>query len=86
MEADVRVLQDRFASNPPEQSIFFTKNFKQVAKGFDAFKPSLLIDEKLSNTLPAGARMIEIDIPFFALILTHSDGGLKVFRTAFHVH
>lgn len=86
MEEAVRLMQDHFTKNPPEQSPFFKENFKQAAKGFDAFKPALQIDEELLNTLPAGARVIEINIPFFQLTLIRSDSGLKIFGATFCIH
>lgn len=88
MEKAVNLMQGYMTNNPPEQSPFFNENFKQASKDLKAFKPALLSDEDIADLLPAGilpagARVAGIGIPFVALILTHSDGKLKIFRTMF---
>ena len=86
MEEAVKLMQDHFTKRPPEQSPFFTENSKELKKTFDTFNPTLRIGKEPAGILPAGARVIEIDIPFFRLALTRSNGGSKIFRTMFYVH
>jgi hypothetical protein len=84
LEKVVRRMQEYMTQYPPEESPYFKENFRQEKADIEAFEPDLEIITEADCSLPVGARVVSINIPFFIpffhLDLVASDDGLKVFR------